>query len=167
MWLEITGYVVGGLLVTGGLVGTLFPVIPGTPVIFLGALVVGFANHFEGVGAGTLVALGIIAAVSWLLAQFAGAVGAKKFGSSRWGVVGATVGGLSAIFVGAFLGPLAPFAFVILPFFGAALAELLHGRSLRVSLKSAFGSFLGNLGGIAMQFVFGIVMVVVLVRALL
>jgi uncharacterized protein YqgC (DUF456 family) len=162
--LQYAGQALAVILIVGGLIGTLFPVLPGTPIIFVGTLLWGWATGFVAVDARTLIALGLVAVLSWVLGQVAGTVGSKTFGSSKWGIIGAIVGSIVALFAGGLLGP---FGFVIFPFLGAFLFELLAGRKTwQKSLKSGLGSAIGVLGGIVMQFAFGVVMVIIFARAL-
>lgn len=161
-WLPIVGQVIAALVVVVGLVGTLIPVLPGTLIIFAGALLWGWSTGFTDVDGQALLVIGIIAALSQILGQLAGWLGGKVIGSSRWGAVGAIVGSIVAVFVPV---PFGLFGFVVYPFLLALLFELIGGRSFRKSLRSGVGSALGVLGGVVMQLVFGVVMVVVLVRA--
>ncbi|MFO0702482.1 MAG: DUF456 domain-containing protein [Candidatus Andersenbacteria bacterium] len=57
------------------------------------------------------------------------------------------------------------FGFVVYPFLGAFAFELIGGKTLRRSLRSGLGSALGVLGGVVMQVVFGLLMLVILLRA--
>ena len=161
-WTYWIGTGVAILLIVTGLLGTLLPILPGTPVIFVGALVYGWITDFREITVYVLVALGIMALIAQLLDSLASSIGAKKFGSSRWGIAGAIVGSIVGIFIGG------PIGLAVFPFLFAFLFELLAaGRTAKQSLRTAFGSLLGVLGGIVMQFVFGVVMVVAILIAVL
>lgn len=162
-WLLYIGEAIGGAIVIVGLISTFIPVLPGTIIIFAGSLIWGWSSGFVHVDGRTILALGILAAASFLLGQLAGTVGAKVFKSSRWGVIGAAVGSILAIFGTAIMGP---FSFVVFPLLFAFVFELIAGSSVKKSLKSGLGSAIGVLGGVVMQFIFGVVMVVILVRAI-
>ena len=69
--------------------------------------------------------------MSWL--------GAKRFGATWRGALGAVVGAAAAVFV-----PPQPIAFLILPFLFALLAELLGGARLGASFRAGVGAFLGG-----------------------
>jgi uncharacterized protein YqgC (DUF456 family) len=161
-WTFWVGLVAAIVLVVGGLIGSLIPILPGTPLIFVGALIYGWITDFKEINATVLIGLGVIAVVSTVLGYLASAFGSKKFGSSKWGIAGATIGSIVGIFAGG------PIGLAIFPFLFAFLFELLAaGKSVRKSLRTALGSLIGVLGGIVMQFVFGLVMVVTILVALL
>lgn len=162
---SITGYIVGLvfsiLFIIAGFVGAILPILPATPLIFVGALIYGFVTDFNEITASFLVALAIITILAQTMDFLAGAYGAKKFGSSRWGIVGAIVGAILGIFIGG------PIGLAIFPFVFAFLFELIAGAGTKKSLKSALGSLVGVLGGIVMQVIFAIVMVGIILIAVL
>ena len=133
-------YLLVGVLMLVGLLGSFLPIIPGTPLILLGALVYGVFTDFQTVGYGRLLVLVVISALAYVLDYTAGALGAKKFGGSRWAASGALLGAL----VGVFFGPL---GLILGPITGSVLAELVHSRRLDESLRSAFGTVVGMLLG--------------------
>jgi len=71
--------------------------------------------------------------------------GTKKFGGSKKGVWGATIG----LILGIPFFP--PFGLIIGPFVGAFVGELIAGKDTNTALKSGFGSFLGFLAGALMK----------------
>lgn len=161
-WTYWVGTGVALLLIVAGLLGTLLPILPGTPMIFLGALTYGWVTDFQEITARVLISLAVIAVVAQLLDSLAASIGAKKFGSSRWGVAGAIIGSFIGIFVGG------PIGLAIFPFLFAFLFELLAaGKTAKQSLRTAFGSLLGVLGGIVMQLMFGLVMILAILIAVL
>lgn len=145
-------YVLVGVLMLVGLLGSFLPAIPGTPLIFLGALVYAFFTDFEPVGLGELLLLAGLSILAYALDYTAGALGAKRFGGSWWGAAGALLGAL----VGLFFGPL---GLVLGPILGAALGELARSRHLRTSLRSAFGTVVGMVLGTVAKLSLALVMV--------
>ncbi|MFH0830703.1 MAG: DUF456 domain-containing protein [Parcubacteria group bacterium] len=161
-WLYWGGTALAAAFILIGLLGALIPVLPGTPLIFVGALIYGYVTDFAEINLTVLISLGVMALVSQGLGYLASSIGAKKFGSSKWGVLGAVLGSILGVFMGG------PIGLAIFPFLFAFLLELLAaGKTVKKSLRTAFGSMLGVLGGIVMQFVFGLVMVVTLLVAVL
>ncbi len=124
-----------------GLIGSVLPFIPGSPLILLGAFIYAWYTDFLVVTWGTLVILLLLTVLSQILDYLASILGAKKFGASRWGMSGAFLGGIIGLFSGGILGIL------IGPFIGALLLELLHGQDLPASLKIGLGTLVGFLGG--------------------
>lgn len=145
-----------------GLAGTVIPALPGNPLIFLGALVWAMYFGFGSVGVGTLVILGSIAVLAQVFDYLASAYGAKKFGSTKWGIWGSIFGGIFGMIVLNVIG------LVFGVFLGAVLAELVFaGKSAQHSLKVGLGSILGFLGGTVLKFILGIVMIAIFVMAVL
>ena len=149
--LTAVGFVVG-LLFLVGLVGSVIPWLPGPLFILAGAVLWAFATDFAQIGVGRLAILAAIALVTFLLNFVAGAAGARRYGGSRWGVVGALVGAV----VGFFFGPL---GLLIGPVGGAVAGELMRGADLEDSIRSGFGAVVGLLAGIVADFVAALVMV--------
>ena len=145
-------YVLVGFLILAGLLGSFLPAIPGTPLIVLGALVYAFFTDFEPVGFGRLLLLVGISVLAYALDYAAGALGAKKFGGSWWGAVGALLGAIVGIFFG-------PLGLVLGPIVGAALGELARSRRLGTSIRSAFGTVVGMVLGTVAKLSLAVVMV--------
>ena len=74
--------VVVAILLLAGLVGSVIPFLPGTPLILLAALVHAFGTGFSPIGPGRLAILAGLTVLAQLLDYLAGAVGTKKFGGS-------------------------------------------------------------------------------------
>jgi uncharacterized protein YqgC (DUF456 family) len=124
------------VLVAGGLVGTLLPVMPGALLVFLGLFSAAWADDFERVGWITIALLAALTALVYLIDFLAGAYGARRLGSSRWGVFGAVLGAIVGLFfglVGALVGP----------FVGAVAGELLARRGLVEAGRAGAGAWLG------------------------
>jgi uncharacterized protein len=144
--------VVVGLLFLGGLVGSVVPWMPGPLFIVAGALVWAVATDFETLGVGRLAILGVLAVLAFLLDFVVGALGARRYGASRWGVVGAIAGAV----VGLFLGPL---GLIVGSIAGAVVGELLRGADLEGSVRSGGGALVGLLLGLAADLVVSVTMI--------
>ena len=81
------------LVMLVGLLGTFLPVVPGSILIFLAALVYAWLEKFQTVGWPTLVVLGVLTFVGTTADIWASSVGAKAGGASAWSVVAGLVGG--------------------------------------------------------------------------
>lgn len=138
---EVLGFILTLLVMLFGVAGAMLPGLPGTPVIFLGAL--GHRLWFHDRGASWVVigALGLLAVLSLLLDFLATTYGARRLGASWRGMTGAVLGAMIGLFV------LPPFGLVLLPLAGAALAEILGGRGWRDAGKAGVGAALGVLAG--------------------
>jgi uncharacterized protein YqgC (DUF456 family) len=143
--------IVVGVLVVAGLVGSLLPFVPGTPLIFAGALVYAIATDFTPVGPGRLAILAVLTLAASVLGWLGGSLGARRFGGSRWAVVGALVGAVLGVFV-------PPLGLLIGPMAGAVAGELLRSGAPRRSIRSGLGAVLGVLVGVLSHFVLALVM---------
>lgn len=142
-------YLLAGLMVVVGIVGTVLPALPGVPLVFAGLLLAAWADGFEKVGAAPLVLLGVLTVLSVVVDFWATAKGAKRVGASRLAVIGSIVGMLAGLLMG-------PFGIFIGAFAGAVAGELLHRRSLSQSdighaAKVGVGTWLGIVLGMALK----------------
>lgn len=142
------------VIMAAGLIGTVLPVVPGTTIILGAAILhrvmVGPEKGMGWLGLGGLVALAL---VSYALDFASGYFGARYFGASRWGVVGAVIGGIVGIFTG-FV------TLLVLPIIGAVAGELIAGKRLISAGKAGWGTLLGNLAGMIGKLAIGLAMVV-------
>ncbi len=135
-----------------GLAGTILPMLPGLPIMWLGAFIYAIFTGFEKIGWTFLGIFALLTAVITLLDYVANLYGAKKMGATRWGILGAFLGMLIGLFAGGLIGLL------LGSFLGAILGEILGGRKGTQALKAGMGTFLGFLGGTLIKFVIGCAM---------
>jgi uncharacterized protein YqgC (DUF456 family) len=128
------------LCIIAGLLGTVFPALPGTPLIFVGALLIAWWHDFTILGPMSLIFLGGMAVVGFAVDFIASSMGAQRVGASPLAVVGATVGSLLGLF---FAIP----GLIIGPFIGAFVGELITQRSVHHATKVGFGTWVGLLIG--------------------
>jgi uncharacterized protein YqgC (DUF456 family) len=141
--MEIALLILGIIALLVGLAGAVLP-LPGPPLSFVGLLLIQKSN-FADFSTPLLVSLGIVTLVVAVLDYYIPIWGTKRFGGTKYGSIGATIGLLGGFFIipalGIFIGT----------FLGALVGELLGGASTQLALRSAFGSFVGFLGGIVMK----------------
>jgi uncharacterized protein YqgC (DUF456 family) len=135
--------IVTALLMLAGMAGAVLPVLPGPALVLAGALLYAWYGDFAAVGWGTLTVLTVLTALSFVLDYAASIIGARSFGSGRWGIIGSCIGACAG-----FVAANVPGA-VIGMFAGACVFELARGRALRASLKAGFGTLVGFLAGTA------------------
>lgn len=145
----IAVHVIVGLLMLAGLVGSVVPFLPATPLVFLGALIYALATDWDPIGPGRLALLGAIAAAGWLLQQLAAALGARHYGGSKAAVLGALVGTVVGLFT-------APIGLLLGPLLGAIAGELLATGRPRESVQSGLGALIGLAAGAATSLVAGL-----------
>ncbi len=129
-----------------GILGSFLPVLPGVPFSWIGLLIFYLIPGIEI----NYLFLGITLAVTiliYVLNLVIPAMGTKRFGGNRKGMIGATIGLIIGIFA-----PF-PFAILICPFIGAFIGEVINRSNSKTALKAAFGSFVGLLASSFMEFV--------------
>jgi uncharacterized protein YqgC (DUF456 family) len=145
----------GGLLILIGVAGCVLPVLPGFGLIFIGALLHKLVIP-DGLSWWMVALAGLCVPLGALIEWLASAVGVKLTGGSRYGVMGALLGGLVGLFflpVGLFLGPV----------IGALLAEsLLAKRSPDLAAKAALGVVVGMALSVGLRFALAISLAVAL-----
>ena len=145
------------LLAFLGLVGTILPFLPGTPLILLAAVVYGLGFGFNRIGSGIYIALVGLTLLSLLVDYLTTSLGARSLGASKAGMIGAVLGAL----VGFVLGNLP--GLLVGPFLGAFLAETLRGKGVEGSFKAGLGAAVGILGGMVVRFLLALAMIGLLV----
>ena len=101
--------VLGLIAIVVGILGTIYPALPGLGLMFGGAWLLGYAGDYQVFGSGTLTFLAIVAVFGTAMDYVAGALGAKYTGASKTAVWGAFIGGIVGAFFsipGLLLGPL-------------------------------------------------------------
>lgn len=138
---QIVGLSLALLVMLAGLVGTILPGLPG--VILVLAAAVGHRLYFgvHGISDLVLVCLIVLTLLSLLLDYLAGMYGARRFGATWRGVLGAAVGGLVGLFLGV------P-GVLLGPFVGATLFEIVGGHKFKKAARAGFGATLGLIAGV-------------------
>jgi len=143
--MEIFLIILGCLFLLAGLIGCFVPVLPGPPLAYIALLllqigpVVPFSLKFM------FIMATVVAGVTFI-DYLIPALGAKKWGGSRYGIIGALIG----VIMGFFIFP--PFGFIVFPLLGALVGEILNGASTNNAFKAAFGTFVGLLLGTLLKF---------------
>ena len=134
------------ILMIIGILGSFLPVLPGVPISWVGFLVFYLApsvpiNYWF---------LGITFAIAvfiYALNLIIPAMGTKRYGGSKSGMIGATLGLVIGLF-----SPI-PFGVIIGPFVGAFIGEIINKSDRKSALKAAYGSFIGFLASSFMELV--------------
>ncbi|MCU0776408.1 MAG: DUF456 domain-containing protein [Akkermansiaceae bacterium] len=141
------------LLVVGA-AGCFLPVLPGHLLLFIAAVA-----HRLMLGADSglqwwsFVILALLMAASQALEMLSGAAGAKWFGGSRWGALGALAGGIAGMFF-------MPFGLLLGPLLGAVAGELVIAKQQpRPAVVSGVGSVVGTLAGMGIKLALGAAMI--------
>ena len=173
--MDILLIILGAICLLLGLIGCVAPVLPGVPLSYLGLLLLHFTDRVQ-FSWQFLVVWGVVVVVIQILDYFIPAWGTKKFGGTKYGVWGSTIG----LFVGLFMGPL---GIVVGPFIGAVLGELIYfnrhpqttlseterhkNSNFNRALRAGFGSFIGLLTGTLIKVICCGVMIAYFVKELI
>ena len=153
------------ILMLVGLVGAVVPGIAGPPFSFLGLLALSFVKSV-GYSTEFLVIMGVIAAAVFALDYVVPSWGTKKFGGTKAGVRGSTIG----LILGLLVTVVFPIGFIVVllgPFVGAYIGEKSVGTEDQKALKAAFGSFMGFLVGTGLKVVYACACIYFIVRELI
>ena len=138
-----------------GLIGTVLPVFPGTTFILAGTIIHRIMLGPEkSIGWRSIAVLSLLTLATYALDFLSGYFGAKYFGATKWGMVGALLGAVIGIFfgiIGLFVGPV----------IGAIAGEFLAGKKMMDAGRASWGSLMGNLGGMIAKLVIGLVMIMI------
>ena len=149
--MDILFLIAGIICLLTGLAGAVLP-LPGPPLSFAGLILLHLSKYAD-FSQTVLISLGFVTVVMAILDYYIPVWGTKKFGGTRYGAIGATLGLLVGFLVipaiGIFIGT----------FLGALIGELVGGANTRNALKSAFGSFVGFITGIVMKVLLCLVMI--------
>ncbi|TVR35513.1 MAG: DUF456 family protein [Balneolaceae bacterium] len=134
--MEILWISIGVVFILTGIIGSFLPVMPGLPFSYAGLLMLQLTGT-PPFSVMFLVYWALIVIVVMSLESIIPAVGAKRFGGSREGIIGCLVGAV----LGFFFFP--PFGIVIGPIIGAFAGEIFVGKTSQQAMRSAIGSFIG------------------------
>lgn len=150
--MDIFLIIVATLFMVLGIIGSFLPVLPGPLTSWVGLLILHFTDAIP-INWTFLIITLVIALFVWLLDYIIPALGTKKFGGSKTGMIGTTIGLLIAIFFPIF----GIFGIIIWPFIGAYIGEVLNKNDSKKALKAAFGSFLGFLTSTFIKFIVAVI----------
>lgn len=152
--LEVT-VLIAGLVLNGlGIVGCVVPALPG-PLISWLSLFLFFLLPEHEVSATTLTISGLFMAGVTALDYVVPVLGAKKFGSSREGIIGGSIG----IVVGLFLFP--PIGIILGPLVGTIAGDMMAGGTFTKALNSGIGSLIGFIAGTTIKLIFSITVLII------
>lgn len=121
-----------------GVVGSVLPVLPGPPLVFLTLVFLSLGLGWSEYTAAFLITMGIIAVAVTISDYVLPNVVSKKRGASRAGTFGSVIGMLVGMVI------LPPFGLFIGAFAGAVVGELLFGDDRQNALRAGWGVFLGS-----------------------
>ncbi len=153
-------FVALGLIVAViGFIGCIMPAIPGPPLSYASLLMLSLVRDWEPFGLSFLLVMGLLTVVVSALDYIIPAAGARKYGSSKFGVWGSIIGMLLGMiffsFFGLVLGGLA----------GAIVGELYAGKTGHAALRAGWGVLIGNVTAILFKMLLSGIMLFYYVKA--
>jgi len=146
-WIEYTALGLTSLIFMIGLATSLLPVVPGSLIVWSGIIIHKLWMDDASVTWKIVILTGVITLIGQIADFVMGVWGARKFGASWKGALGAFIGA----FVGFFLPP--PLLWLILgPVIGAVIGELCAGRTFKAGSKAGVGTIVGGLLAFALKF---------------
>lgn len=133
-----------------GILGSFLPILPGPLTSWAGLLILHFTKAVP-MNYTFLIITFSVAFGIWILDYIIPAVGTKRFGGSKAGIIGTSLG----LIVG-LLSPI-PGGIIIGPFLGALIGELINKSEFNKAVKAALGSFLGFLASTFIKFIVAII----------
>lgn len=129
----------GMILAIIGIMGSILPLIPGPPIAYVGLLIQQFREPAPFTTKFLLIWAGIVV-ITLLLDYLVPLWGTKRFGGSKYGIWGCTLGFIAAFWMG-------PLGIIIGPFIGAFIGEMIAHQDSQKAFRAALGSFVGFLMG--------------------
>jgi len=148
--MDIVLMIIALLFMLLGIIGSFLPILPGPITSWLGLLIAHFTNAIP-MNKSFLITTLIIALCIWLLDYIIPAMGTKRFGGTRYGMIGTTIGLIIGL-----IAPI-PGGIIIGPFVGALIGELINKSDSKTATRAAFGSFIGFLTSTFIKFVVAVI----------
>ncbi len=145
--MDILLIILGVIFLIVGVLGCFLPILPGPPISFVALLFLQWTERAP-FSSETLWTWALVTAVVTALDYVVPIYGTKKFGGTKRGIWGSTIG----LVIGLFFFP--PIGIIVGPFVGAFLGEMSNGNvENKTALKAAFGSFVGFLAGTLLKLI--------------
>ncbi|WP_248722039.1 DUF456 domain-containing protein [Seonamhaeicola sp. ML3] len=148
--MDIFLIIISVLLMVLGIIGSFLPVLPGPLTSWIGLLTLHLSKSVPMDKTFLAITL-VVAILIWLLDYIIPAIGTKRFGGSKYGMIGTSIG----LIVG-LIAPI-PFGIIIGPFIGAYLGELINKNDSKTAMKAAFGSFIGFVTSTLLKFIVALI----------
>lgn len=138
--------ILGAIFLLAGLIGCVLPCLPGPPLAYAGLLLLHLTTWVQ-FPLAKLIIGAILAVIVVALDSVVPVIGTKKFGGTKAGMWGSTIGAIVGFFI-----PLWGLGIIVGPFLGAVVGEWAFGNRPN-AWKSGFGAFLGFLFGTLLKLV--------------
>ncbi len=158
MWVSILLWIIAIALIVIGLAGTIIPALPGLPMIFLGAWLIGYIDDYQLVGVTPIITIGVLTVIGLIVDWVAQSLGAKKAGATKLGIIGSMIGTFVGIFTGLW-------GLLFMPLIGAAIGEFIDHQDMIKSGKVGIATWLGMIIGTVVKLGLAFTMVGIIIAA--
>ncbi|MCJ7657369.1 MAG: DUF456 domain-containing protein [Candidatus Atribacteria bacterium] len=137
--MEFVLILIGIICIIIGIIGCIFPAIPGPPLGYAALILLQLAKEEPVFSKSFLVRFAILTVIVSLMDYFLPLLGAKLYGTSKYGIWGAIIGMITGIIF------FPPFGMILGVFIGAILGELIAGKENSMALKAGMVTFIGSI----------------------
>jgi len=148
------------LIFVVGIIGIVLPVIPSLPVVWGGIFLYGLFTNFSKITITVVIITGILMIVGTTLDFVAGIFGARVYGASWRGILGALLGTIVGLIVFNIIG------MIIGGFLGAMIGEYLCYKKMHLAFKAGIGTIVGFVFGVVIKVVIAFSMISIFMFAL-
>ena len=164
--MDIALLIIAFILMLIGIIGCIVPGLPGTPIAYAGLWVAQATDRVD-FSWQLLLIWGLVTIIVSVLDYIVPALGTKKYGGTKWGVWGSTIG----VFIGLGFGVI---GVILAPLVGAFIGELIATarqgeiteQSVSNALRAGWGSFVGIFFGTIIKLIACGLMTITLIQAI-
>jgi uncharacterized protein YqgC (DUF456 family) len=150
--MELVLILIGIICIIIGIIGCIFPAIPGPPLGYAALILLQFAKEQPVFSKSFLVRFAVLTVIVSLIDYFLPLLGAKLYGTSKYGIWGAVIGMIAGIIF------FPPFGMVLGVFIGAIIGELIAGKENSMALKAGMVTFIGRITAVFIKLSLSLVM---------
>jgi uncharacterized protein YqgC (DUF456 family) len=158
--MDILLWVLAIALILIGAAGTVLPVLPGPPLILLGALLAAWIDGFERISGFTCAVLSAFTLAAMAVDFLSSFIGAQRAGASREALIGSAIGTILGVFTGLW-------GLLFMPLLGAAVGEFIARRQLLRAGQVGVATWVGLLVGTVVKLAIVMTMLGIFVASLL
>lgn len=156
--METIWIILGIILCIIAILGSVLPLLPGPPIAYVGVLIQQFREP-DPFSVRFLIIWAAVVVIVLIMDYVIPVWGTKRFGGTKYGVWGCTIGFLLAFWMG-------PLGVIIGPFIGAFIGEMIANQNSRQAFRAALGSFVGFLLGSFLKLVVCFFMLFYIIRSI-
>ncbi|MEG3070820.1 MAG: DUF456 domain-containing protein [Candidatus Syntrophopropionicum ammoniitolerans] len=151
--MSIIGIIIAILFFIAGLIGTVLPLLPGAPLIWLGMLLYGLIAGFDNLPWTFFLGQGLVVVLVFIVDYLAGRSGGSPLRRFQGGHLGQCYQRPAGV------GSIGPFGLIFGPFLGAVAGELYLNNTLDKAFKVGVGTLVGFFGGLVIKLAIEVIMI--------